>query len=521
MKFRQFLLAATTCLAGSMVHAQSTIVWGESTPKGLDPHVVYDVPMQLFMLNAYDGLYRYVGNPPELTAWLADSHTVSEDGLTWDFTLKPGITFTDGTPMTADDVVYSFQRLLELGQGPSGGLTPVLQPENVSKVDDLTTRFVLDKPYAPFLAVIPLVSILNSKVVMEHEVDGDKGTAWLASHQAGSGAYILDPETYKPLENVDFARNENHFYGWDDNPNPVDVVHVPTISENSTRILSLLRGDIDSTDGYLGADHTAQIEGSDNAHVQRDESMRIMVIRMNNQKAPFDNVDFRKCISYAFNYSGFIDVILGGQVARNVGPLPGNLWGVPEDVAGYSFDMDKAKEHCDAAREAGVEMDRDMKIHIQAHLDQTTQVAQLMQQGMDELGLSLEIVGDTWANVTSSTASVDTTPDMWIHWVSTYFVDPENWIGQMYDSQFHGTWKASSWYTNPEVDTLLRQAREETEQAARAELYKDAYRIIVDEAADVWIYNTVAQRGLSNRIENFKFSPVGSGADFRWISVSD
>ena len=108
-----------------------------------------------------------------------------------------------------------------------------------------------------------------------------------------------------------------------------------------------------------------------------------------------------------------------------------------------------------------------------------------------------------------------------MHWVSTYFADPENWIGQMYDSQFHGTWKASSWYRNDKVDAMLREARASTDRNRRRELYEAASRIVVDEAADIWIYNTVQLRGLSNRVQNYQFSPVGSGGELRGVSLGN
>ena len=76
--------------------------------------------------------------------------------------------------------------------------------------------------------------------------------------------------------------------------------------------------------------------------------------------------------------------------------------------------------------------------------------------------------------ITSATGKPETSPDLWIHWVSTYFVDPENWIGQMYDTQFFGTWKASSYYGNAEVDELLRKARSTAVQAERDKLYQEA-----------------------------------------------
>ena len=225
------LLATLMAVSPKVAEAQdepSELVWGDTLPKGLDPHVVYDVPMQFVLLNSYDGLYRYIGNPPELSPWLAESHEVSDDGLTWTITLKPDVTFHDGSPLTADDVVYSFTRLLEMGQGPSGAFKPVLQPDNVTKVDDLTVQFVLDQPYAPFLAALPLVAIVNEDLVKEHEQDGDWGATWLSSNEAGSGAYAIDPSTYRPQENLDMMRFEDHFYGWDDNPNPVDISRART-----------------------------------------------------------------------------------------------------------------------------------------------------------------------------------------------------------------------------------------------------------------------------------------------------
>jgi peptide/nickel transport system substrate-binding protein len=108
---------------------------------------------------------------------------------------------------------------------------------------------------------------------------------------------------------------------------------------------------------------------------------------------------------------------------------------------------------------------------------------------------------------------------MWIHWVSTYFVDPENWIGQMYDSQFQGTWKASAWYQNDQVDQLLRDARADTNHDERARMYEEAARIVVEDAADIWVYNTVELRGMNDRVEGYRFSPVGSGSEFRYMSL--
>lgn len=515
------IAAGMLALPAEAQRRPNEIVWGDQLPGGLDPHVIADVPMQFIQLNVYDELYRYQGNPPELVPWLASGHTVSADGLTWTFTLRPGITFHDGSELTAEDVVYSFQRVLALRRGPAAAFLPILDPAGISAPDRLTVQFRLKSAYAPFLAAIPLVAIVNARLVKANEKDGDWGTAWLSSNAAGSGAYRLDPASYRPQELADLTRHREHFMGWSHNEKPIDIVRVRPILETTTRVNALLRGDIDATDSYLPTDMVERVARARGVRVARDESMRVMVIRMNNRRPPFDNVHFRRCLSHAFNYPGFITGILRDYAVRNGGPIPKNLWGAPADLAGYDFDLAKARAECERAKAQGAPVEREIEVHIQTQLAQTTQAAELFQSDLRRIGVNLKIVPSTWPTLTASTAKVETTPDMWVHWVSTYFADPENWIGQMYDSQFHGTWKASSWYRNDKVDAMLREARASTDRNRRRELYEAASRIVVDEAADIWIYNTVQLRGLSNRVQNYQFSPVGSGGELRGVSLGN
>jgi peptide/nickel transport system substrate-binding protein len=498
-----------------------TLVTGDNLPANLDPHQIFDVPMQLYSLNTYDNLYRYLGNPPELKPWLAESHTVTPDGKTWEFKLRQGAKFHDGSEITAEDVVYSFKRVLAIGKAPSGAFKPVLKPDNVTAVDKLTVRFVLDEAYAPFLSAMPIVAIVNPRVVKANETANDWAATWLASNAAGSGAYTLDATTYRPLERVDLKRNPAHFYGWSDNPKAPQQVQILPTRETSTRVLALLQGSVDMTDSYLPTDQVERIQKSKGVHVEKHTSMRVFTLRMNNSKPPLDNVNARKCFAHAFNYDGFITEILKGYAERNPAPMPNNLWGYPKDVAVYDYDLKKAKGFCDKAKAEGAPITRPIQIHIQSQLEQTNQAAQLLQSDLAQIGLNVKIVSDTWANITTNTSKAESTPDLWVHWVSTYFVDPENWIGQMYDSQFHGTWKASSWYKNPKVDELLRKARVTVSQAERQPMYEEATRLIVADSPDIWVYNTVELRGVTDRVKNFRFSPVGSGGEMRWIQLAE
>jgi peptide/nickel transport system substrate-binding protein len=500
--------------------AGDTFVSGWGLPANLDPHQVFDVPMQTVMFNVYDNLYRYENDPPEIVPWLATSHTVSADGLTWDFVLRPGVKFHDGSDLTADDVVYSFHRVLGLKLAPAGAFLPILKPENVTATGPLSVRFVLSKPYAPFFAAIPIISIVNQRAIRPHEKDGDWGKSWLASNGAGSGAYTVVPATYRPLEALDLEINNNHFMGWEDNKSPVRKLALRPTAETSTRILALLNGSMDWTDTNLPSDQVDKINASKVAHVEKNTVMRIFVVRMHNQRAPFDNINVRKAFAHAFNYMGFINDILGGYATRDPLPMPDNLWGAPKDVKGYDYDLKKAKEYIAKAQAEGAQgLKRPIELHVQSENDQSVQAAQMFQSDLQEIGINLKVVPDTWANMTSSMSKPENTPDMWVHWVSTYFVDPENWVGQMYDSQFHGTWKASSYYKNPVVDDLLRKARSISAQAERAPLYEQAVRLIVADCPDIFVYNSMQLQGINNRVKGRRFCTVGQGCEMRWISI--
>jgi peptide/nickel transport system substrate-binding protein len=465
----------------------TTFVTGMDLPANLDPAQILDVQSTQWGLNVYDNLYRYEGNPAKMEPWLATDHTVSADGLTWEFRLRQGVKFHDGSELTAEDVVYSVQRLLGVARAPAAPFLPILKPDSVTAADRYTVRFKLAQPYGPFFGMIPMIAIVNPRAIKPNEENGDWGAKWLASNDAGSGAYKLLPASYVPLEKADLDKHDDHFKGWGDNPQPIKRIEWRPAKVTSTRVLALLNGTLDMTDSFLPVDQVERIEKSANAHVAKNVTMRLLVIRMNNTKPPFDNINARRAFAHAFNYSGFIDEIVKGNAIRDPVPIPTNIWGFPKDVTGYDYDLKKAKEYFDKAVAEGAPMKRPVELHVQQPLEQTVQAGQLFQSDLATVGINLKLINDTFANLTSISAKADTTPDMWIHWVSAYYLDPDNWIGQMYDSRYHGTWKASCWYKNPQVDELLTKARFTVEQEDRAPMYEQAARLIVADSPDIWI----------------------------------
>src|SRR3977135_4331424 len=126
------LAAAALAFRGQAAAAveAGVFVAGQDLPANLDPAQVLDVQATQYALNAYDNLYRYESNPAKMQPWLATDHTVSADGLTWEFKLREGVKFHDGSELTAEDVVYSFQRLLAIGHAPARALPPIRKPNS-------------------------------------------------------------------------------------------------------------------------------------------------------------------------------------------------------------------------------------------------------------------------------------------------------------------------------------------------------------------------------------------------------
>lgn len=512
-------LFASTAIGRVGASEPTVFISGENLPSNLDPHQVLDALMAQYALNTYDALYRYLDNPPQQVPWLAESHTTSEDGLVWDIRLRRGAKFHDGSEITAEDVVYSFQRVLALGLAPAGPFLTVLKPEGVTAPESHLVRFKLEQPYAPFFSALPVVAIVNPRVITPHVKDNDWGAAWLALNDAGSGSYVLDPASYLPQERADLKRFEEHFMGWGDNPRPFDQLKLHPVRETSTRLLALLDGSIDMTDNNLPSEHGQQIESASNVYLERNVSMKPFLIRMQNMRAPFDNINARKCFAHAFNYPGFINEVMMGDADANPGPLPKNVPGFPADVKAYEYDLEKAREYKERAMAEGAPMDRAFEMHTYANAALSLQVAQVFQADLAQIGIDLKIVNSSWTKILTDVVNPDTAPDLWAHWVSAYFVDPENWVGHMYDSRLHRTWKAASYYKNDRVDELLQKARELATMEQRVPLYEDAIRQIVADSPDIWVYNSVELRGLNKRVGGFRFSPVGGGGEIRWMRL--
>ena len=355
--------------------AQTRFVFANESPYDtMDPHAAFDVGRVAVRLNLYDGLYRWLDNPPKLEPWLAESHTVSSDGLTYTFKLRRGVKFHDGAEVTAEDVRYSTERILAGKKGAAALLATMVAPGTTKALDRHTVQFTLIKPASIFLAVVPEVHVVNTALLKKNEKDGDGGAAWLTSNDAGSGSYMLT--RYDPAVGFIARRFAGHFLPW--GAKPIEEIEFRLVKEDNTRVLGMIKGDYQGTGGYLPNDQVKRLREAPNVKIVEQESMRIMMFQINNQRPPLNDVHVRRAISYAFDYDGFNKDILGGTVERNPVPIPNNLWGVPKDVKGYTYDVDRAKAEL---AKATAKVDRPITVGYLQGFSQTEQAATVMANG--------------------------------------------------------------------------------------------------------------------------------------------
>lgn len=267
----------------------------------LDPQEAYEFSGLDVVNNVYDGLVELdPATPGAPVPGLAESWSVSEDGMTFTFKMKSGITFSSGNPVTAEDAAFSLQRAVKLNKSPAFILNQFgWTAENVEemvKADGDTVVLKTDKAYAPtFLyncLTAGVASVVDKATVLANEVNGDLGNEWLKTNSAGTGAFIL--KSYKPNEGYLLEARAGHWRG-DAKLKSVFMRHVP---EAATQRLLLEKGDIDIARELTPVDIEG-IKGNADLKVQADVGGQVFYLSFNQKNENYKNQKFLEAMRWA------------------------------------------------------------------------------------------------------------------------------------------------------------------------------------------------------------------------------
>ncbi|WP_334546475.1 ABC transporter substrate-binding protein [Rhizobium leguminosarum] len=495
---QQTTMATMVALAPLSVMAEETpkqggdiVVTYKDDITTLDPAIGYDWVNWSMIKSLYSRLMDYAPGTPNPVPSLAESFTVSPDGLTYTFKLHKGVKFSNGREVVASDVKYSIERAVDpRTQGPgagffgaikgfeeeTGGKTTTLS--GIETPDDSTVIFNLSRPDATFLHVL---AINFASVVPKEAVEAAAGD--FGKKPVGSGTFILKDWTIG--QQLVFERNKDYFVK---GVPYIDSFKVEVGQEPLVALLRLQKGEVDiAGDGIPPAKFLEIKNSADGAQMIVDgEQLHTGYITLNTKVKPFDNVKVRQALNMAINKDR-ITRILNGRATPANQPLPPLMPGYDKAFTGYAYDVAKAKA---LLAEAGYP-DGFETVLYSTNTDPQPRIAQAIQQDLAAVGVKAEVRALAQANVISAGGTEGEAPMIWsggMAWIAD-FPDPSNFYGPILGcaGAVPGGWNWS-WYCNADLDKRAVAADSMSDPAEAAERTAAWGKIFTDIMADApWI----------------------------------
>jgi peptide/nickel transport system substrate-binding protein len=411
---------------------------------------------------------------------LAESWETSEDGLTTTFHLRDGLAFADGTPLTAQDVVWSYQRSL-LGPGYVKALLPfagVPSADDVTAPDDSTV--VVTSTFAsPLLtkmeAMQPLGIFSQTTGEANATTDDPWAGAYFRENANSSGPYTVG--SYDPTQQLVLTPNE-HYYDQDKIAN--GGVTIQFVSDPSQRALLLRSGEIDVAQG-IPLDQVAQMEDEDGLTVVSEASNRLEYLGFNTSEAPFDDPLVRQAIAAAVPYEDLVDQVLYGYANASTGVVPASMETHSDDAGDFTEDLDAARDLLD---QAGLADGFSSTLYFKQSNAVEAAAAVLVQANLKEIGVDIELKPLTDADFTSQT-NARSLP-MYLNNFLGWGADP---FYQMYYLAGSAAGTNFTSYANADLDALLQQGVATTDETERADISAQAQKVIYDDMPFIPIYN--------------------------------
>jgi peptide/nickel transport system substrate-binding protein len=447
-------------------------------PDQLDPQSTTSYFSFQVLENVFDTLVEPDENLVMQPA-LAEDWTVSEDQLTWTFTLRDDVVWHDGSDFTAEDVVYSFNRIIDENLSNSWRLSAVT---GIEAPDESTVVFTISSPSPNLLANIG--GFKGLAVVQQENVEsGEIGTA-----PVGTGPFRV--EAYNSGESIDLVANEDY---WGGAP-AVGGVTFEFIPEPTTALAALQSGEIDWTDN-IPPQQVSSLEGDDRVVLGQVGSNDYWYLALNQNRQPWDNADVRRAIAYAIDREAITTATMFGNATVNQTAIPESSdWYF--DYSPYSFDQEMA---ADLLESAGVE-EGSLTIDFMVSSDypETVQAAQVIASQLEGVGIGTEIRTldfGTWLDEQGQ-GNFDM---LMMGWLGN--IDPDDFYYGQHHSEGGNNYQG---FANAELDALLDSGRTETDQAARKDIYDQAAQIIVDEASYIYLYNPDVVQGWSPDLSGYE-----------------
>lgn len=520
-------LAAATVAAAALAvgfsgqaQAAKTLVYcSEGSPENFNPQLNTTGTSFDAARPVYDRLVDFVPGTTETRPGLAESWTVSADGLTYEFKLRKGVkfhsskTFTPTREFNADDVLFSFNRMWKKDSpyhGVSGGAYDYFGDmgmadmlASIDKVDDHTVRFVLTKPNAPFIANLAMdfATILSAEYADALLKAGTPEK--LDQEPIGTGAFSF--VQYQKDAIIRFKANDAY---WAGKPKLDNLIFAIT-PDASTRWAKLKAGECNIAP-YPNPQDLDAMKATPGITLMQQPGLNVGYLAFNTQKPPFDKKEVRQALSMAIDKAAIIKAVYGAAGQPAVNPIPPTIWSYNKSIADYGYDPAKAKEILAAAGVTG-EIETDvwaMPVQRPYNPD-AKKIAELIQADLAAVGFKAKIVTYEWGEYRKRCQNGEHQMCQ-LGWTGDNG-DPDNFLYTLLgcDAARPGGGNLAKW-CNKDFDDLVRKAQAVSDIAERTKLYEQAQVIFHEEAPWFVIAHSVVSEPVSDKVVNYKISPLGS-----------
>lgn len=471
---------------------------------GLDPAEAFEFSSAEVVSNVYQNLIQYdVKNPNKVVPGLADSWTVAADGKSITFQLKPSAHFASGNDVRPEDVLYSFMRVVKLNKAPAFILTQLgWTPDNIGQMvrktgnDSVTVSWSGDFGAAFVLNLLAARpgSILDEKLVTQHQKGADLGNAWLNQNSAGSGPYKL--KLYKPKEVVVLEANPATPVG----APATRMVLIKNVVEPATQRLLLESGDADIARD-LGPDQLTAMKARTDIRVETYPQAAVHFISFNQKQEKLRNPAVWEAMRYLVDYDGIANRLLKGQMKVHQAFLPEGFPGALKE-APFKYDPEKAKAILSKAGVKDLSFDMDV-INSPRFMD----MAQSLQASMAKGGVKLNLLSGTGSQVITRYRARKHEAIM-LYWGPDFFDPHANAKAFAYNvDNSDGNYQSTTTWRNawavPQLSSKTMAALKEKDPTARASAYQDLQRDVQQSSPIVVMFQEQSQVALRNNVKGY------------------
>jgi len=505
------LLVLSTVLAacggnGSSGSTKDTLVFGRGGDStSLDPSRVTEGETFKVTVNLFETLLNFGKEDTTIQPGLAKEWN-TDDGLTYTFTLQEGVKFHDGTDFNADAVVKNFERWAngDADKFPYyssmfGGFKDDEEHviESVTADGDYTVIIKLKRPQAPFLK-----NIAMSMFAIASPTAFEKGDDQFERNPVGTGPFKF--VEWKANESITIEKFDEY---WQKGLPKLDKVIFRSYPDNSARLNALIAGEIDLADGINPADGE-KIEGNADLQLIERPSMNVGYLGLTVTRPPFDKKEVRQAMNYAIDKETIIESFFEGRANIAKNPMPPSISGYNDDIEGYEYNPEKAKELlAKAGYPDGFEMELWAMPVPRPYMPDGAKVAEVIQSNLAEIGVKAKIVSYEWPTYLDKASKGEADAFM-LGWTGDNG-DADNFLYVLLDEDNIGS-NNYTYFKNDAMHDLFIEAQTEVDENKRIELYKKAQEIIHEEAPWVPLAHSTPLLAAAKDLTGFVPHPTGS-----------